>query len=308
MKIIVTGGAGFIGSHIVDKLIARDYQVVVIDSLVTGKKENANSAAKFYEKDIRDKEAVSKIFTDEKPDMVCHQAAHASVIKSTEDPQYDAEVNILGSLNILQACVKAKIKKLVFASTGGALYGDTEERPTPETRPTKPISPYRVGKLSIEQYLHYFHKIHGLPYVTLRYANVYGPRQDPFGEAGVVAIFSQKMIADEQPIINGDGEQTRDYVNVKDVAEANIAALESDLNDAVFNIGTVQETSVNELFAKMAKAADKQIEEKHGPAKPGEQKTSALDCQKIKKELDWQPTIDLEKGLAETVNWFRENK
>lgn len=308
MKIIVTGGAGFIGSHIVDKFIAKDYQVVVIDSLVTGKKENLNPAAKFYQEDIRKKEAVAKIFAAEKPDLVCHQAAHASVIKSTEDPQYDAEVNILGSLNVLQACVDAKVKRIVFASTGGALYGDTDERPTPETHATKPISPYGVAKLSTEQYLHYFHQIYKLPYVVLRYANVYGPRQDPYGEAGVVAIFSQKMIADEQTIINGDGEQTRDYVYVKDVVEANAKALESDLDNATFNIGTGQETSVNELFTELAKAADKQVEEKHGPAKPGEQKTSALDCQKIKQQLDWQPTVELAEGLKETINWFRENK
>ncbi|NQV13058.1 MAG: SDR family oxidoreductase [Parcubacteria group bacterium] len=308
MKVIVTGGAGFIGSHIVDNLIAKDYQVVVIDNLVTGKKENLNPAAKFYQEDIRKKEAVAKIFAAEKPDLVCHQAAHASVIKSTEDPQYDAEVNILGSLNVLQACLQTKIKKVVFASTGGALYGDTDERPTPETHTTKPISPYGVAKLSIEQYLHYFHQIHKLPYVVLRYANVYGPRQDPHGEAGVVAIFSQKMIADEQPVINGDGKQTRDYVYVKDVVEANAKALESDLDNTTFNIGTGQETSVNELFVELAKAAGKQVEEKHGPAKPGEQKTSALDCQKIKQQLNWQPTVDLAEGLRETINWFQENK
>ncbi|MBU1178591.1 NAD-dependent epimerase/dehydratase family protein [Patescibacteria group bacterium] len=305
MKVIVTGGAGFIGSHIVDKLIAKNYQVVVIDSLVTGKKGNLDSAAKFYETDIRDKKAVAKIFSIEKPDLVCHQAAHASVRESTADPQYDADVNILGSLSILQSCVQAKVKKIVFASTGGALYGDADQMPTPETYPTKPICPYGVAKLSVEQYLHYYHKIFKLPYVILRYANVYGPRQDPHGEAGVVAIFSQKMIAGEQPIINGNGEQTRDYVSVKDVVAANIKALESGFINETFNIGTGQETSVNKLFQTMVKIIGKPIKEKYGPAKTGEQKTSALSWDKIKQELNWQPTVDLPAGLAETINSFQ---
>jgi len=307
MKILVTGGAGFIGSHIVDKLIDKNYQVIVIDSLVTGKKENLNSQVKFYQEDIRNYDKINEIFTKEKPDLVCHQAAHASVRESTEDPQYDADVNILGSLNILQNCVAQKVKKVVFASTGGALYGDTDNRPTPETEATKPISPYGVTKLSIEQYLHYYHEILQLPFVVLRYANVYGPRQDPYGEAGVVAIFSQKMLAGKQPIINGDGQQSRDYVNVKDVAEANVKALESDLINETFNIGTGKETSVNELFTQMVAASGKQIEEKHGTAQAGEQKTSALDCQKIKQQLDWQSQIDLEKGLQETIDWFKKD-
>lgn len=307
MKILVTGGAGFIGSHIVDKLIVKDYQVTVVDNLATGKKENLNSAAKFYEEDIRDKEAIAKIFTAEKPDLVCHQAAHASVRESTDDPQYDAEVNILGSLNILQACVEQKVKKIVFASTGGALYGDADEMPTPETYSTKPICPYGVAKLCVEQYLHYYHEIFKLPYVTLRYANVYGPRQDPYGEAGVVAIFSQKMIAGEQPIINGDGKQTRDYISVKDVVEAILKALESDLTQEIFNIGTGQETSVNELFAKMAEAAGVEISEKHGPAKIGEQQRSVLSWNKIKRQLNWRPIVKLEDGLKETISWFKEN-
>jgi len=308
MKVIVTGGAGFIGSHIVDKLVDQDYQVIVIDNLVTGKKANVNPQAKFYKEDIRNYDKISEIFSEEKPDLVCHQAAHASVRESTEDPQYDAEVNILGSLNILQNCVAHKVKKVVFASTGGALYGDTDNRPTPEIEPTKPISPYGVAKLSIEQYLHYYHEILELPYVVLRYANVYGPRQDPHGEAGVVAIFSQKIIVDEQPVINGDGEQTRDYVNVKDVVMANLKALASDLTNETFNIGTGQETSVNELFNKMVALAGQSMKEKHGPAKTGEQKTSALDCQKIKQKLDWQPATDLEQGLTETITWFKNNK
>ena len=307
MKVLVTGGAGFIGSHIVDQLIEQDYQVVVIDNLATGRKENLNPQAKFYQEDICDKDKINKIFFQEKPDLVCHQAAHASVRESTEDPQYDAEVNILGSLNILQNCVAQKVKKVVFASTGGALYGDTDTRPTPENHPTKPVSPYGAAKLSIEQYLHYYREILQLPYVVLRYANVYGPRQNPHGEAGVVAIFSQKMIVGEQPVINGDGEQTRDYVNVKDVAEANLKALKSDLNNETFNIGTGQETSVNELFGQMAKISGQSLEEKHGPAKTGEQKTSALDCQKIKEQLGWQPRVELEVGLKETIDWFKNN-
>jgi UDP-glucose 4-epimerase len=305
MKILVTGGAGFIGSHIVDLFIRQGHDVVILDNLSTGKKENINPRAKFYQADIRDKEKVNQIFASEICDAVAHQAAHASVRESVENPLYDADVNILGSLNVLQACVKYKIKKIAFASTGGALYGDAKILPTPEDYPAKPCSPYGVSKLSVENFLYYYKKIQNLNYVILRYANVFGPRQDPFGEAGVVAIFSQKIISNDQPIINGDGTQTRDFVYVEDVARANLLALESKIDEDFFNIGTGRETSINDLFKLMAEISGRKIKEVHGPAKAGEQQTSALDFSKIKKKLGWKPRVDLKEGLEKTLDWFK---
>lgn len=304
IKILVTGGAGFIGSHIVDLLISEGLHVVVIDNLSTGKKENLNPKVKFYKVDIRDRKKINEIFTSEKFDFVSHQAAHASVRESVEDPLYDAEVNILGSINILQACLKNKVKKIVFASTGGALYGDAKILPTPEDYPAQPCSPYGVAKLSVENYLHYYKKIQNLNYITLRYANVYGPRQDPFGEAGVVAIFSQKLISGNQPIINGDGKQTRDFVYVEDVAQANLLALKSDISEGAFNVGTGKETSINDLFKLMVKISKRKVKEVHGPERLGEQRTSALDFSKIKEKLGWQPKIELKEGLKKTLAWF----
>lgn len=305
MEILVTGGAGFIGSHIVDLLIREGHDVFIIDNLSTGKKENINPKAKFYQIDIRDKEKVDQIVASEKFDAVSHQAAHASVRESVENPLYDADVNILGSINILQACVKYKVKKIVFASTGGALYGDAKILPTPEDYPARPCSPYGVSKLTVENYLYYYKQIQNLNYVILRYANVFGPRQDPFGEAGVVAIFSQKMISGGQPVINGDGTQTRDFVYVEDVARANLLALESKISEDFFNVGTGRETSINDLFKLMVEISGKKIKEVHGPAKFGEQQTSALDFSRIKKKLGWHPRTDLKKGLKKTFNWFR---
>lgn len=305
MKILITGGAGFIGSHIVDLLIDRGYQVVVIDNLKTGKKENLNPQAKFYKADICDLEALENIFKKEKPDYISHQAAHASVRESVENPQYDAQVNILGGINVLELSVKYNVRKFIFASTGGALYGEANIISTPETYLAHPISPYGVTKLAIENYLFYYGVMRNLNYVTLRYANVYGERQDPFGEAGVVAIFSQKIAKDIQPVINGDGKQTRDYVYVGDVARANLLALESDKTKVAYNIGTGIETSVNELFKIMVKISGKKVKEVHGAAKKGEQKRSALDFTKIKKELKWEPLTKLNDGLRRTYLWFK---
>lgn len=299
-KILVTGGAGFIGSHVADLFIQKGYQVAVVDNLKTGKKENLNSKAKFYKVDICDKIVLEDVFQKEKPDYICHQAAHASVRESVENPQYDAENNILGGLNVMELSLKYGVKKFIFASTGGAVYGETEILPTKEDYPAHPLSPYGVAKLSFENYLFYYGVVKNLNYVTLRYANIYGERQDPFGEAGVVAIFSQKIAAGSQPIINGDGKQTRDYVYVGDVAQANLLALESDKSKIAYNVGTGRETSVNELFKIIVEIFGKNIKEVHGPAKEGEQRRSCLDFAKIKKELGWEPKTALKEGLSKT--------
>lgn len=313
-KIIVTGGAGFIGSHIVDALVARGHRVVVIDNLSSGKKENINPKAKFYKMDIRDKK-IADIFKKEKPEVVFHQAAHLDVRASVRDPIFDAENNIVGSLNILQNCVKRKVKKFIFASTGGAIYGDTNKMPTPETHSINPVSPYGVTKLSVEHYLHYYFKIFKLPFVALRYANVYGPRQSPHGEAGVIAIFTNKMLHGEQPIIFGSGKQTRDYVYVGDVVRANLLALKSKKIGS-FNVGTGQETSVLKIFKILRKLTDSRAPEIFGAPigqgkaageVAGEQMRSVLDNSKIRRELGWKPSINLDKGLEMTVKWFRKN-
>lgn len=305
MKILVTGGAGFIGSHIVDKLISEGNEVVVVDNLSTGKKENLNTQAKFYETDIKDYASLEKIFNQEKPEYVCHQAAHASVSESVKDPIHDAENNILGSINIIRCAVKYNVKKIVFASTGGAIYGDADILPTPENYDAKPVSPYGVTKLAAEKYLYCFNFLNKLNYTILRYANVYGPKQDPFGEAGVVAIFCQKIANNDQPIINGDGKCTRDYVYVKDIANANLSALKSEKSQNIYNVGTGIQTDVNTIFQNLIKISGRNIPEKHGPARIGDQRTSAIDSSKIKQELNWEPKVKLEDGLKETYEWFK---
>jgi len=303
MKCLVTGGAGFIGSHLVDKLIKEGHKVVVIDNLSTGRKENLNPKAKFYKIDICSYR-ISQIFKKEKPEVVFHYAAQIDVRKSVKDPVEDAKINILGTLNILENCKKYNIRKVIFASTGGAIYGDADIVPTPETYPELPLSPYGIAKLTIEKHLSYYYKVFGLPYVSLRLANVYGPRQNSKGEAGVVAIFCDKMLSKKQPIINGDGKQTRDFVFVDDVVEANISALKKD-KVGIFNIGTARETDVNTLFKKLRELTDSKCAKIHGPTLPGEQKRSCLDYSEAKRELGWQPKYSLDKGLKKTVEWFR---
>ena len=303
MKSLVTGGAGFIGSHLVDRLIKEGHRVVVIDNLSTGKKENLNPKAKFYKIDICSYR-ISQIFKKEKPEVVFHYAAQIDVRKSVKDPVEDAKINILGTLNILENCKKYNIRKVIFASTGGAIYGDADIVPTPETYPELPLSPYGIAKLTIEKHLSYYYKVFGLPYVSLRLANVYGPRQNSKGEAGVVAIFCDKMLSKKQPIINGDGKQTRDFVFVDDVVEANISALKKD-KVGIFNIGTARETDVNTLFKKLRELTDSKCAKIHGPTLPGEQKRSCLDYSEAKRELGWQPKYSLDKGLKKTVEWFR---
>ena len=304
-KCLVTGGAGFIGSHIVDKLITKGHNVVVIDDLSYGSKANVNKKAKFYKIKIQDKK-VQQIFKKHKFDIVFHEAAQKNVRVSVDNPQLDADINIIGALNLLESCRKYKVKKFVFASTGGAIYGETKQVPTPESCDQWPISPYGVTKLALEKYLHYYKEIHKLDYVALRYANVYGPRQDPKGEAGVVAVFISKLLKKQQPVINGNGKQTRDYVYVDDVAQANILAIDNKVK-GIYNVGTARQTDVNQLYRKIAKLMGQSIKEKHGPALAGEQKVSRLNVNKIKKQLNFKINYNLDKGLSETINWFKEN-
>lgn len=300
---LVTGGAGFIGSHIADLLIEKSHRVIIIDNLSTGDKKNLNPKAKFYEMDIQNPD-VSDIFAKEKPDFVFHLAAQIDLRISVANPIADCQTNILGALNILENSAKRNIKKIIFSSTGGAIYGEAEIIPTSEGYPEKPLSPYGINKLAIEKYLCYYKMVKNLNYAALRLANVYGPRQRSIGEAGVVAIFADKLLKSEQPMINGNGTQTRDYVYVKDAAKAFMLAQEKKVSGE-FNIGTGIETNVNEIFEKIAAATGKNIAPLYCPAKPGEQKRSCLNWQKAKKYLGWSPEYNLDKGIAETVKWFR---
>ncbi|MBN1502903.1 SDR family oxidoreductase [Candidatus Woesearchaeota archaeon] len=303
MKILVTGGAGFIGSNLVDALIEEGHEVVIVDNLSTGKKRNINKKAKFYRFDIRDKK-LERIFKKEKFDIVNHHAAQIDVRHSVSDPLFDAEINILGAVNLLQNCINFKIQKFINVSSGGVIYGDNPELPAKENAEKGPLSPYGVSKLTIEYYLQFYNKIHGLKYTTLRYSNVYGLRQDPKGEAGVVAIFSNLMLHNKQPTIYGDGKQTRDYVFVKDVVNANLLAMQDGDNNA-FNIGTGKETNVNELFASMKKIIGYTGEARYADARAGELQRSCLNIAKAKKLLKWEPMFTLEQGLKETIEWVK---
>jgi len=301
-KILVTGGAGFIGSHIVDKYIDLGHEVFVIDNLSNGKKENLNPKARFYKIDIRD-EKIGEIFAKEKPEIVNHHAAQIDLRKSIKDPVLDAKINILGILNLLENAIKHKVKKFIFASSGGAIYGDAENIPTCEDEKPKPLSPYAIAKLVSEQYLEFYFKVHKLPYVALRYANVYGPRQDPLGGAGV-AIFMSKLLTKKPPTINGDGNKTRDYIYVEDVAQANILALKDNIT-GLFNIGTQKETSVNELFRLISRLLNIEITAERGSSIKGGVKRSCLDSSKAKDVLKWSPEVNLENGLKKTLEWQR---
>jgi len=302
MKIFVTGGAGFIGSHITDSLIEDGHKVTVIDDLSTGKRSHIHPKAKFYHLDIRDKR-LNEVFSEERPNIVCHHAAQINVRKSVEDPIFDANINILGTLHLLKLSLTHGVKKIIFASTGGAIYGEQDYFPADENHPTRPLSPYGVTKLAVEKYLYYYQQVYGLDYIILRYANVYGPRQDPYGEAGVVAIFAESMLSGKTPIINGDGEQTRDFVSVSDVAAANVAALNF-TGSNIFNIGTGSETSINGLFQQIKKLTKAKIKENHGSAKKGEQKRSVITPEKAINTLNWTPKMSLADGLKKTVEYF----
>ena len=306
MKILVTGGAGFIGSHIVDALIEKGHKVVVLDDLSSGSIKNLPRKIRFIKLDVRSNN-LGTLFLEENFDAVYHLAAQMDVRKSVADPKFDASVNIIGGLNLLECCAKYDVKKVIFASTGGAIYGEQDYFPADEKHPLRPLSPYGVAKLSFEQYLFYYKEIYGIDYISLRFANIYGPRQNPHGEAGVVAIFTTKFLNGEEPVINGDGKQTRDYVYVGDIVDANIRALDYP-GTGIFNLGTGIESDVNILFRQLRDLTGTECEEVHGPAKKGEQLRSVLDNALAKDVLGWEPKISLEQGLRETVEYFKKQK
>lgn len=303
MRILVTGGAGFIGSHLVDAFLADGHEVAVLDNFVTGLIENLRADARLFQADIRDTVAVDAAFEQFRPDALCHQAAQLDVRRSVSDPAFDADVNIVGTLRLLQAGMRFNLEKVIFASSGGAIYGEPEVTPTPETHPIAPISPYGVAKHTVEQYLHYYEVVYGLRYVALRYANVYGPRQNPHGEAGVISIFAERMLRGEPALINGDGRNTRDYVYVRDVVEANRLALRPDAAGA-YNIGTGIETDVNGIFQRLNVLTEAGQAEVYAEARKGEQRRSCLDYSKIERDLGWTPSVALDDGLARTVAFF----
>jgi UDP-glucose 4-epimerase len=306
VKILVTGGAGFIGSNVADGFIQQGHKVTIIDNLSTGFESNLNKKAKFFKVDIRSS-VIDKIFEKTKPDILCHHAAQIDVRKSTNDPIFDADVNILGSLNLLNACGKHKVKKVIFASTGGAIYGEQDYFPADEKHPANPLSPYGVTKLTIEKYLHFYRETYGIEYVSLRYANVYGPRQNPLGEAGVVAIFAKRLLSEKEAVIYGDGTQTRDFVFVDDVVESNLLALDFPKSD-IFNIGTGIETDINNVFRLLKKMIASKQKEIHAPPKLAEQQRSVLDYSKAKRILGWSPKHNLEEGMAKTVEFFQKDE
>ena len=302
MRVLLSGAAGFIGSHVAESLLERGHEVAVVDDLSSGKRENIPEAARFYETDIR--AGCLRVFEEFGPEALCHQAAQMDVRRSVREPDFDAEVNILGTIRLLQNCVEHGVGKVVFASTGGAVYGEQREFPATEDHPQYPLSPYGVSKLAGERYLNFYRVQYGLPYVALRYANVYGPRQDPHGEAGVVAIFCSNMAAGRTSTINGSGEQTRDYVYVEDVVSANVLALEGKVPSGAYNVGTGVETSVNELYELLSEIAGKDLPPEHGPAKPGEQIRSSVNPALAGRVMRWRPEVDLADGLGETLRFF----
>ena len=303
MRILVTGGAGFIGSHAVDALVGAGHKVAVLDDLSTGRKVNLNPRARFVRGRVQDP-AAEKLVSRFRPDAIYHFAAQNDVRLSVLDPLADAETNVIGLLRLVRAALKINLKRFIFASTGGAIYGSPKKLPTPEDYPTHPLSPYGVAKLSSEHYLHAYRHSGGFPSIVLRLANIYGPRQSPEAECGVAAIFTKKMLADERPIIFGDGRQTRDYLYIADAVRAFLLALKTK-QLGTYNIGTGLETDVNSLFRRLTALTGFAGKPIFAPARPGEERRSSLDTKRAKKFLNWQPRVTLEQGLAKTVVWQR---
>jgi UDP-glucose 4-epimerase len=303
-RVLITGGAGFIGSHVADAFLTMGFDVAVVDNLSTGRQENVPAGAHFYPFDIKSPDTFDLICRWQ-PHVLVHHAAQMSVRVSVDDPAMDARENILGSLNLFEAAVRAKVEKIIFASTGGAMYGDHAPVPAREQDWPMPECPYGIAKLAVEHYMHFYHREHGIIPMRLRYANVYGPRQNGLGEAGVVAIFIEKLLAGEQPVINGDGLQTRDFVYVGDIVAANLLALEYP-QAGTFNIGTGKETDILTIYLKLQKITGSSNGPVHGPAKPGEQRRSALDSSLARSNLRWQPQVSLAEGLTLTVQAFQE--
>jgi UDP-glucose 4-epimerase len=303
MRALVTGGAGFIGSHITDALVGAGHSVTVVDDLSRGRRAQVNAQATFVELDITSA-ALAAAMAEAKPEVVFHHAAQIDVRASVRDPLHDADVNVVGTVNVLRAAIDAGARRVVFASSGGAIYGDTAVIPTPEDHPCMPESPYGTAKLCGEAYGGTFSRQAGLEFVALRYANVYGPRQDPHGEAGVIAIFATRLIDGAPPVVNGDGLQTRDYVHVHDVVRANLAAVDGP--PGVYNIGTGVETDVNAIYRMLAAACGITGEAEHGPAKPGEQRRSALDTTFTREHLGWESSISFDDGIHSTVEYFKD--
>ena len=306
MRVIVTGGAGFVGSHVADAFVARGDEVLVVDDLSSGSEDNVPERAEFERIDVVDADALGSTFSSFGPKLVCHLAAQASVVVSVERPDYDLDVNVLGTFNVCEAA-RSSGGPVVFSSTGGAIYGDGAPLPTPEDYPPQPLSPYGASKLAAEAYVATWGRLHGHANVVLRLANVYGPRQDAHGEAGVVAIFIEHLLRNEPPPLRGDGKPTRDYVHVTDVARAFIAAAEG-RRAGTFNVGTGRPTSTAKVLALLQEAAGTKIEPGREPLRPGELQASAVDVTRIEQELDWRPEIELAKGLSQTFDWYRKQR
>jgi UDP-glucose 4-epimerase len=306
MRILVTGGAGFIGSHVTDALVAAGtHEVAIIDDLSTGKRERLNPGARFYHANIRNADEVRMTIDREKPEVIVHLAAQMDVRRSVADPAFDAEVNLVGLINLMECGRQNGLRRVIFSSTGGAIYGEQETFPCDESHPKRPVSPYGVAKMATEAYLFFYKVQYGIDYVALRYANVYGPRQDPHGEAGVVAIFCGRLLEGKPCTVFGDGGQTRDYVYVGDVVRANVAALGANVSGAI-NIGTGVETSVQKLYETLASAAGSTAKATHAPARPGEQLRSVISPALAARELNWRPEVALKDGLSRTFAFFKE--
>jgi len=306
MKIVVTGGAGFVGSHIVDAYVTAGHQVVVVDDLSTGKRENVHAGARLVQMDINDPGLIG-LFQAEQPDVVNHHAANACVSRSVREPRFDATQNVLGTLNVLEAARQAEVGKVIYISSGGAMYGKVETLPMDEEHPSNPVSPYALSKHSGERYVQLYGEVHGQRWTCLRYANVYGPRQDPYGEAGVVAIFCQNLLDGVAPEIQWDGEQTRDFVYVDDCARANLLAVAGGDGQA-YNVGTGTGTSINALFQTLMDVTGQDLTPRRGPRRPGDARHSYLDCQKIERDLAWRAEVDLREGLEKTWNHFAQQR